>query len=693
MANNIARRPGFSSCTALLLAALVFFWPALQTCARAMPAMSVSVKAGFEGKCKMGCTNPVAVEVEAGEGGADGVLKVEAGGNSYAYSLQIPENSRKTVRFFVPVYKPDIQISARFEKDGQILGQVAAKPEVLPENSVFIGVLSDEPEKYKYMNSADFSIIGARKTFAAALDEEKDLTDEALDSFNIIIIDDFDASRLDDGMQNALKRWVSKGNCILIGAKKYAYKNLKGLFEFPGTSTIAWGKGAVIFVQQDLEEADTKYVAALVRKHLTTPMINRMWGKSSISNRLAGAESLYSVVDESLRPSHRMFYLMLLLMLLYLAVGCFSIYLSKKRKWFFSAAVAGFCAVFYIAALGAGLRDTSAASAAVKLWGSKNTAESYVLIGVYPAHGKTCAVSMPSGEAMCPPDASCEYMPGEGRVVFSGDGPHYVFGASAEKCDLAEFELKLTREEILHGTIKNPFPYRLNKCFLVLGDTFINLGDIDGREEVQVKYRLDYGLRGMGDFNFLQEVERLSGLGTPERALLEYYFGNLEDGASGGKLFGFGQEQVKAEVDGRKRNLKSCTLHVFNVNLTWDGGKILFPWGYIKPAALASGEAWSLGRREFVPQDTGQVLLYYPLPPDFGAEEIDFYIEPSEHNSIQIYDWSDSAWEAFDGGTLRGERLVHSTSEGPLLMKIQCDSRVIFPEIYVKGAYSSHGKK
>ncbi len=112
--------------------------------------------------------------------------------------------------------------------------------ETMDKKKVYIGVLSDDADKLKWLDSTE--IISGQSTLVFNLIElsEQDLWGEAgeLASLSCILIDHYDTSILSSKQKNCLKEWVLlQGGSILAGTGAGGEETLSGLSEMMGIQT------------------------------------------------------------------------------------------------------------------------------------------------------------------------------------------------------------------------------------------------------------------------------------------------------------------------------------------------------------------------------------------------------------------------------------------------------------------------
>lgn len=649
----------------------------------------ITIGGGFDGKFKLGGVNPVNISLEASATGGKGMLVMETDGRTYSHEAEITPNSKKDFVFPVLFLKADSQILVRYEDGGKVLSSAQFTPDILPGDSVFIGILSDSPQSLAYAAAVRPDTLGSKKIHVVKLEKNLAYSLEELENFNFILVGNFNGADLPGESRKKLESWLGRGNCMLVGTGQYAYKNLKGWFENLD-SPQSMGEGRIVPVREGLENKTPEFLEGLLVKYITSSGISKITEDSSLSRQIQAAGKLYPAADAGLRPTLNALFFLLSLLVLYLAGLGISLWAHKKLGWLFSAAVAGFCGIFYIAALWGGVQDTSAAAAIVKIYGGK-VAGTYALAGVYPRGGEGLSLKLPGAAFLYNWGESPKAVdPVEQEAFFSGTGPYYAYSSSMESSGTSGFLLDLEEGEVLKGKIKNPLPYKLRKCFVVIGDTVIEVGDLEGKEEIQLEYRLDHTLRELSEYNYLSAVFKSGKMEGWEKLLFEHYYYTVND-AGGGRLFGFSEDTAEVGINGKRQNIKAGVLHIFQAGLRTGNGKAHLPCGYIQPVPEPGENAAPAGRREFLLEQGKELKLHYVLPQNFRAEEIKLYNMP-QPGTLEIYNRKKASWSQLAGDSLTGDALEEYISGGPLLIRIKDGSRVILPQISVEGVYRAGGE-
>lgn len=204
----------------------------------------IKVEEGFHGYYKYGQISPIKIEVKNKykDLNAKIQLLVENGSERKIYTafskgLNIAKGATKTInmKFFI---NNDMQHTGTklrilnnngkkvFEKDIKINKFQSPKDKT-------IGILSDDIESIRYLNYAYRTRTNGKKLFYD-IAELKDIHFDVdmLNTFDVIVINNYNIKNLDKLQISAIKNWTSSGGKLLIGTGSNGLKNLKGLDNF-----------------------------------------------------------------------------------------------------------------------------------------------------------------------------------------------------------------------------------------------------------------------------------------------------------------------------------------------------------------------------------------------------------------------------------------------------------------------------
>ena len=186
---------------------------------------SIEVEYGYGNSAKGGRNLPLrVVVVNDGEEALSGALEVltrqsDNAVYAYDYPLNIPSGDTVTSEMTVPVSALSDQLAVRVVgEDGSLTAVKRVKLNIStapPE--IFIGLLSDHPEKLQYLNEASVN-YGQLRTRAFALKADTFPVDRArLDMLDVIVASSFRMSSLSVEQTRALMQWMREGGVLLIG--------------------------------------------------------------------------------------------------------------------------------------------------------------------------------------------------------------------------------------------------------------------------------------------------------------------------------------------------------------------------------------------------------------------------------------------------------------------------------------------
>jgi len=429
-------------------------------------------------------------------------------------------------------------------------------------------------------------------------------------------------------------------------------------------------------------------VRDLILKQITPYAVDKAVNGSSLSKQIKGAGNLNGAADNALSPNKSIVYFIFALLTLYAAAALAAALFVNRLKWLYAALVGISCLVFLGLSWSSGIFKPAAAGAAVKVHGA--VTRTYALTSVYPYGQEEVRVKIPGAFfASALDDGGWEAGPSSEEVKFSGKTGQYIYSSSLETTGAGDAALSFDSSGILRGEIKNPLPDRLENCFVLWGDTVIPVGNLAGREKISLNYRPDYNLKGSGDYNYLAALYRASGIQGLRRQLIDYYFYNVDDWQSGGRLIGFSGETGDLEINGIRQKAKYTVLHVFNIAVAGGSQETYLPGETIRPVVdYGPGGAGSEGaaKREYPGEDGKEMKVYFVLPPGLKPLGISFTAPPGRAGGIVlVYNYSSKAWDDPGGGSPTGERIQDYVTGGPLLLKICGGARATLPQIEVKG--------
>jgi hypothetical protein len=186
--------------------------------------INMKVDVGFDGYYKLGNYAPFYFEIDNKLKDINGELQIELPDemdNLTVYSMQVnlPNNSTKKFVMNVPInrFTSKLQVNIVEGKNKVFTKSIKVNPGANVE-TFGLGILSDDYESVKYINkipTGNYSQFSTKtvKLTAGIFSDSVD----ALRNFNVIVINNFDTSKLTKEQYVALKTWVTDGGMLLLG--------------------------------------------------------------------------------------------------------------------------------------------------------------------------------------------------------------------------------------------------------------------------------------------------------------------------------------------------------------------------------------------------------------------------------------------------------------------------------------------
>ncbi len=199
--------------------------------------IDMKVAVGYDGYYKLGNYAPFFIEIDNKLKDINGELQIEMPDDNdnvtlYAMPVNLPNNSTKKFVINVPMnrYLSKIQINIA-EGNKKVFTKAIKITPGLSMETFGIGILSDDYESIKYINKIPTGNYTQFNTKTVKLTESM-LTDSAdnLKNFNVLVINNFDTSKLTEGAYKAIKAWVADGGLLMLGTGP-SYNKTLGIFK------------------------------------------------------------------------------------------------------------------------------------------------------------------------------------------------------------------------------------------------------------------------------------------------------------------------------------------------------------------------------------------------------------------------------------------------------------------------------
>lgn len=190
--------------------------------------VSMYISYGYDNAAKGGRYLPFKAEiVNRQPEPVNGTLQIwseESDGSIYCYDFQVTAEagSETKVLEYIPLGTRATQLSvALIDESGQTLLEQQVKLNVswdVPE--LFIGILSDTPEKLRYLDGVGVS-YGTMRTRTFELQEEDFPSDEiGLSQLDVLVVNDYKLRNLAEEQTAAIMDWVHSGGVLILGTGK-----------------------------------------------------------------------------------------------------------------------------------------------------------------------------------------------------------------------------------------------------------------------------------------------------------------------------------------------------------------------------------------------------------------------------------------------------------------------------------------
>lgn len=645
--------------------------------------LTMDVEMGFDGRCRINGINPVKIELLSEDKDVEGELILKIDGRVYKNTINLPRKAKKLIQFSLPIFNgnTNIEISVTHGKD--IILNENIRPKIIKSNSMAIGLLSETPEELYYIKNINPYFLKEQEVEIINLDENMDYSLGELKNINIIILDNFNTEALSEKNQEIFLNWIKEGGLIVVGKKEFAHKNLTGIFsgieEAQGV-----GRGAVVGLNNPIKEKDANLIEYTIEKNITPQGLDQLLNKNSLNKKAQEIKKLQFIPDNLLKPTKNKILFLTVLLIVYILLIIGLLFWENRPRGMGFAVVIGVSFIFYILAWTGGLGESKIVSSEVAIHNENTT--SFNLINIYPYKEENMIVNL-SSTYFAKELTNSNYildMANE-EIVYKDINPHYLFTKEINNGEKSKLILEL-ENEILKGELLNPFPHKLYKSFLVIGDTVLYLGDMKSRERINIEYKLDHNLLNLSDYNYVGKISQAAGLDRYERGLLEYYLSQIKEKKINSKLIGFSRNEKIKTINNKEKKIQNHGLNICPVNIKFNGDEILLPPQFIEPVFNINKEISKNIQNEYSLNSGDELLLYYFLPSFIDAHNISLYgkIEGGEMN-IEIYNHYKGSWENLNIDMLEGDNLSNYLQNKPLSLKITGEGRLIIPQISVKG--------
>ena len=228
-------RKGFRVTAAiiLMLAMILGYLGQSDVSAATDDSIIINMKVGFDKFYKIGYTTPVYFEIENNFRDINGELQLEMPNQSdsitlYAINVSLPKGSVKKFLMNVPMNVFNTKVNVNLSEGDNIIRTKTFRIDPGSSTDTYaIGILSDDFDSVRYINKVTIKTPGSFSTKNIKLDENNFPENiEALKTFNVVVVNNYDTSRLSPAQYRTLKKWVAEGGMLIIGTGSSQNKTL-----------------------------------------------------------------------------------------------------------------------------------------------------------------------------------------------------------------------------------------------------------------------------------------------------------------------------------------------------------------------------------------------------------------------------------------------------------------------------------
>ena len=220
-----------------LMALTIFTNAEMRAEAAVNKEVNVKAEVGFDKNYKVGYSAPITMTIDNKYKDIKGEVEIRVPSTpgkyvSYVKQLSMQKNSQKDIIINVPISgaRTDYKIVITNEKEIVYEDKLTINN---TSNNVtqFIGILSEDSDSVTYINAVP-SNVGTTLITKTIMLNEKSFPEDflALKTFDVLVINNFDTTKLSKAQYEVLKQWVKDGGTLIIGTGVNQAKTL-GVFK------------------------------------------------------------------------------------------------------------------------------------------------------------------------------------------------------------------------------------------------------------------------------------------------------------------------------------------------------------------------------------------------------------------------------------------------------------------------------
>lgn len=201
----------------------------------------ITTNFGIDGKVKSTASTPIEIDIKNISGsdfvGDIEILVPNLTGNldSYQQEIQLKKDENKKV--FMPLNQLTMnkKVKIRFKQNSDIVfeQEVAVNAKEIEQQQILIGMLTDDPKNLSYLEGLNVSTENYYIDNSFLVNITPELLESNYKNFqslDIILINNYDTSKLSQQALNQLDVWVNNGGILLIGGSEKTLNKLSNDF-------------------------------------------------------------------------------------------------------------------------------------------------------------------------------------------------------------------------------------------------------------------------------------------------------------------------------------------------------------------------------------------------------------------------------------------------------------------------------
>ncbi|WP_125153176.1 hypothetical protein [Clostridium rectalis] len=645
-------------------------------------SVDIKVNAYLNGKLKLGYINPIEVTVESSMENLEGSLNLYLGEERYAHPINIVGKNTKTYLFSVPLNKSIKKIKVDLVQQGETIKEKQFPIEVCNSKTLFIGLLSDSENKYSFLKNIRMNPLDIKNVEIVNL-KDKNLALDYTKNLGIIFIDDFNSESLTTEQQESIDKWINVGGIVFVGNDKYKVKNLTGIFENVKDITKV-GEGNIIPIDFDL--GDKNNISKLNKKimeNINTNLLCNITQNINLKDEAVKSEKLKSCANNMLKINRNVIYFLISVITIYLII-LFYFLIKRKNKFFlWGITIAAFSLITFLIYFIEDVGKEKITLASLNEY-KGNRCITNSLINVYPykkdlnifADNSLFISQQGTGKYNIDPLA-------KSILVESSSITNYLYNVRISNIKNNNKNTLILKDQRIEGKITNVFPYKLEDCILIVGDTAIKIGSLSEKENIKIDYKLDHNLKDNGDYEYLNNLEKLLS-NKYNKEFVKYYFNldtytNLEC-----KLVAFNKRKTILNVNNKKRKINTINMEIIPIDIKFHKKEFKLSGNIIRPIVEKELNDKELGIKEYTFKKDESVKIYYLIPKNINPKKIKINNTFEDGNFyLEIFNSNKNEWEKID--KLHFESSKYIKDNKLFALRVKGNGRFVIPSITLDG--------